>query len=79
VRAPGPIEPSVYKPLEEEEWQAHQFTVAAYRTVGGPMRVTIECSKLEDQLPSMSIVEARKLAAVLGRAIEWAEKVKAAP
>lgn len=73
MRAPGPIAPSVYKPLEEEEWRAHQFTVAAYRTVGGPMRVAIECGAIEDQLPSMSVAEARKLVAALGRAIEWAE------
>jgi hypothetical protein len=68
------IEPSVWQPLEEREWEANRFLVAAYRTVGGPIRVSIECGKLEDQLPSMSVAEARKLVATLSRAIEWADK-----
>ena len=68
------IAPSVWQPLEEREWEANRFLVAAYRTVGGPMRVSIECSTLEDQLPSMSVAEARKLVTTLERAIKWADE-----
>ena len=68
------IAPSAWQPLEERLWDVNQVLVAAYRTVGGPIRVSIECSKLEDQLPSMSVAEARKLVTTLERAIKWADE-----
>lgn len=66
--------PSVWQPLEENEWQADRFVVGAWRSVGGPFRLSIECESLEDQLPSMSMSEARKLLRALEKGIDWAEK-----
>ena len=63
--------------LDEREWEASPaLVVAAWVGRDGP-RVAVEGRYLEDQLPSMTLTEAKRLARQLECAIAWAEKAKA--
>ena len=63
--------------LVENEWDVtDRLRVAAWLPKAG-VRIGVEDRHLEDQLPSMTIAEAKRLVLRLENAIAWAEKAKA--
>lgn len=67
------------KPWEllENEWDVtERLRVAAWLGSAG-VRIGVEDRYLEDQPPSMTLVEAKRLVLRLENAIAWAEKAKA--
>jgi hypothetical protein len=63
--------------LREKEWDVtERLRVSAWLGRAG-VRVGVEDRVLEEQSPSLTLAEARRLRAKLEAAISWAEKVKA--
>lgn len=61
--------------LPEAEWPVtERMRVATWVGRTGVVRLGIEDRFLEEQAPSLSLAEAKRLADKLGRAIAWAER-----
>lgn len=67
------------KPWElcEHEWEVTERLRVAAWLGGAGVRIGVEDRYLEDQPPSMTLVEAKRLVLRLENAIAWAEKAKA--
>lgn len=67
------------KPWElcENEWEVTESIRVAAWVGGAGVRIGVEGRYLEDQLPSMTLGEAKRLVLRLENAIAWAEKAKA--
>lgn len=63
--------------LVENEWDVTERLRVAAWLGGAGVRIGVEDRYLEDQLPSMTVAEAKRLALRLENAIAWAEKAKA--
>lgn len=62
--------------LAESEWEVtERLSVAAWQGKAG-IRIAVEDRVLEEQTPSLTLTEARRLRAKLEAAIAWAEKAR---
>lgn len=68
------------KPWElcENEWEVTESIRVAAWVGGAGVRIGVEGRYLEDQLPSMTLVEAKRMLRKLESAIAWAERAKGA-
>lgn len=68
------------KPWElcENEWEVTESIRVAAWVGGAGVRIGVEGRYLEDQPPSMTLVEAKRMLRKLESAIAWAERAKGA-
>lgn len=64
--------------LNEKEWEVTERLSVSAWLGGDGVRVALEDRYLEDQWPSLSVAQAKKLVGRLESALAWAEKAKAA-